>query len=155
MMQFSYPAYLTPDESGGYVVTFADVPEVITQGDTLDEALAAAADALEEAIAGRMRLKEDIPPASDPQTGQHVVMLPAETASKAALYSAIREAGLSNVQLAAVLGVDEKEIRRMLDPHHPSKLPRIEAALAALGKRLVVSVRDSKDDPPADLPGAA
>jgi antitoxin HicB len=32
--------------------------------------------------------------------------------------------------------LDEKEARRILDPHHPTKLPRIEAALAALGRHV-------------------
>lgn len=41
-----YPARLTPDSNGGFVVTFRDVPEAITQGDTVAEALEMAADAL-------------------------------------------------------------------------------------------------------------
>ncbi len=52
-----------------------------------------------------------------------------------------REAGITRSQLAARLGCDEKEVRRLLDPRHPSKLPRIEQALAQLGKRLVVEMR--------------
>jgi antitoxin HicB len=61
-------------------------------------------------------------------------------AAKAALYLAMGEAGMTNVQLARKLGCDEKEVRRMLDPRHPTKLPRIEEALDVFGKRLVVSV---------------
>jgi antitoxin HicB len=61
-------------------------------------------------------------------------------AAKAALYLAMREAGMTNVQLARRIGRDEKEVRRMLDPRHPTKLPRIKEALEVLGKRLVVSV---------------
>ncbi|HHQ41620.1 MAG TPA: type II toxin-antitoxin system HicB family antitoxin, partial [Chromatiales bacterium] len=53
MYRFAYPARLTPDkQDGGYVVTFRDVPEAITQGDDLEGALREAADCLEEAIAG-------------------------------------------------------------------------------------------------------
>ena len=40
------PAVFAPDEGGGFVVTFRDIPEAITQGDTLEEARAEAADAL-------------------------------------------------------------------------------------------------------------
>ena len=37
--KLSYPAILTPDlEEGGFVVTFPDLPEAITQGDTLKQA---------------------------------------------------------------------------------------------------------------------
>ena len=35
----AYPATLTPDPDGGFTVTFRDVPEAITEGDTRDEAL--------------------------------------------------------------------------------------------------------------------
>ena len=33
MQHFIYPARFTPDKDGGFVVTFPDVPEAITQGD--------------------------------------------------------------------------------------------------------------------------
>ncbi len=45
---------------------------------------------------------------------------------------AMREAGVNKVQLAQRLGIDEKEDRRLLDPHHGSKLPRIAEAVQAL-----------------------
>ena len=64
-------------------------------------------------------------------------------AAKAALYLAMQEAGMSNVQLARKLGCDEREVRRMLDPRHPTKLPRIKEALEVFGKRLVVSVEEA------------
>lgn len=38
---------LTPDPSGGFVVTSPDLPELVTEGDTVDEALANVRDALE------------------------------------------------------------------------------------------------------------
>ncbi|MFW6012280.1 MAG: type II toxin-antitoxin system HicB family antitoxin [bacterium] len=137
MRDFTYPVVLTEDETdGGFVVTFPDVPEAITQGEDRADALAQAADALEEALAGRIRRSDEVPEPSRPQPGQPVIPVPALTAAKAALYLALRESGFSKVELATRLGCDEKEVRRLLDPRHPSKLPRIQAALAALGKRL-------------------
>jgi antitoxin HicB len=60
--ELAYPVTLTPDTiDGGFVVTFADIPEAITQGETMVEALTEAADALEEAIAGRIRRGDPIP----------------------------------------------------------------------------------------------
>lgn len=61
--------------------------------------------------------------------------------AKAALYLAMNEAGISKMELARRLQVDEKEVRRLLDPHHPPKLPRMEEALHLLGKRLVLSLQ--------------
>ena len=43
-------------------------------------------------------------------------------------------------ELAKRLGKDAKEIRRILDPDHATKIPALVAALAALGRRLVVGV---------------
>ena len=71
MDQFVYPATLTPDtQDGGFVVTFVDVPEAITQGDDVPEALRQAADCLEEAMVGRIRRHDDIPKASPIRAGR-------------------------------------------------------------------------------------
>jgi len=65
MDQFVYPAILTPDaKDGGFVVTFVDLPEAITQGETEGEALREAADCLEEAMANRIVTGLPIPPPS-------------------------------------------------------------------------------------------
>lgn len=140
--EFVYPVSLTPDEiDRGFIVTFEDVPEAITQGETMEEALAEAADALEEAIAGRIRRGDAIPEPS-PAADRPKVAVPAQTAAKAALYLALAETGISKSELAARLRCDEKEVRRLLDPRHPSKLPRIQKALAALGKGLSIRLID-------------
>ena len=47
---------------------------------------------------------------------------------------------MTNILLAKKLDCDEKEIRRLLDPHYSSKLPRIEEALHLLGKRLDIHI---------------
>jgi len=140
MRSFEYPARLTPDDDGGFVVTFPDFPEAITQGEDRNDALAEAADCLDEAVAARIVHGDPIPEPSRLGRGRHPVALPAQMAAKAALYLAMGEAGISKTALAKRLGCDEKEVRRLLDPRHPSKLPRIEAALAAVGRKLVVGV---------------
>ena len=59
---FSYPVRLTADlVDDGFVVAFPDFPEAVTQGDTESEALRQAVDALDEALAGRIKRGEDIP----------------------------------------------------------------------------------------------
>lgn len=137
MRQFTYAVKLTPDkDDGGYVVTFRDLPEAITQGETIDEALAEAADALEEAIAARIDDSREIPVPSATKRGERTVSVPPSMALKAAVYLAVREAGISNSELARRMKLDEKEARRILDPHHPTKLPRIEEALSVLGRHV-------------------
>ncbi|MGF1603590.1 MAG: type II toxin-antitoxin system HicB family antitoxin [Thermosynechococcaceae cyanobacterium] len=134
MNRYSYAATLAACEDGGYVVTFRDLPEAITQGDSLEESLAEASDCLAEAIAARIDDSREIPEASDAQSNEHRIIVPLQIALKAALYEAIQESGLAKTQLGEKLGKDEKEIRRILDPHHGTKLPTLETALKALGK---------------------
>ena len=82
----------------------------------------------------------EFPVVSRKRAGEYLVSPPAGTMAKAALYVAMKESGVSRVQLAKRLGVDEKEVRRMLDPHYGSKLPRIAEAIGLLGKRLVIGL---------------
>ena len=144
MRNFVYPALFAPDEQGGgFVVTFPDVPEAITQGEDVSDAIQQAADCLEEAIAGRIRRGACLPDASPVGPGRYPIPLPAQTAAKAALYMAIHDAGLTPGETALRLHCDEEEIHRLLDPRQASKLSRLEAALAALGQQLVVGVQAS------------
>ncbi len=140
MERFEYAVALTPANEGGFVVTCRDLPQLITQGESVPDALAAAADAMDEIFAAYMLAKLDFPHPSKPRRDEHRVAPPAETAAKAALCVALRESGITNMQLARQLGVDEKEVRRLLDPHYASKLPRIAQAVALLGKRLVIGL---------------
>lgn len=44
--QYTYTVIITPNDPDGYLVTCPALPGVVTQGDTLDEARAMAADAI-------------------------------------------------------------------------------------------------------------
>ena len=77
MPNFIFPVQLTPDsEDGGYVVTFRDLPEAITQGDSIAECLIEAVDCLEEAIASRINDNREIPQPSALQAGEYWVRPP-------------------------------------------------------------------------------
>ena len=140
MRSFVYPANLSPEKGGGFTVQFPDLPEAITSGKDRADARLQAADCLEEAVAGRIADGLDVPVPTAARRKHIQVPLPAPMAAKAALYLAIQEAGLTNSELGRRLRLDEKEIRRMLDPRHATRLTRIQAVLDLLGKRLVVSM---------------
>jgi antitoxin HicB len=139
--QFQYAVKLAPSDEGGFVVTCRDLPQLVTQGDDGLHALAEAADAMDEVFAAYMIGGREFPVSSRLRKDEHWVSPPAETMAKAALYVAMRETGISKVQLAKRMGVDEKEVRRLLDPHYSSKLPRIAQAIAVLGKRLTIGLQ--------------
>ncbi len=47
---------------------------------------------------------------------------------------------ISKSEFGRRIGKDEKEVRRLLDPKHPSKVSTLSDALGVLGHRLIVSV---------------
>ena len=51
-MRYVYPATIEADEDGQLIVGLRDVPEALTSGETLEEALAEAADCLVVALDG-------------------------------------------------------------------------------------------------------
>ena len=114
MKRFQYPVLLTAAIEGGYVVTCRDLPQLITQGENEQNALEQATDAMDEVFATYMVEGIDFPAPSKEKRREHLVAPPAESMAKAALYVAMREAGISKMQLAKQLGVDEKIVRRML-----------------------------------------
>ena len=140
MLQFTYPVKLTRDrKDGGYVVTFRDIPEAITQGDSVDEAMSEAEGALQAAIEARIEDALDIPAPSRAKNGERIVSTPVTTALKAAIYLAMREQGVSKSELARRMHVHEKEAWRMLDPHQ-TKVVALERALAVRGLRAKIAV---------------
>lgn len=141
MQSFKYPAQFKHENDGeGYVITFRDICEAISQAETLKDCFIEAADCLEEAIAGRIDDGLDIPSPTKPHRGERIVSVPTQTAIKAALYIAMKEENINKSELARRLDVDVREVRRMLNPHHGTKLPAMEQALAALGRRVELHI---------------
>jgi len=130
----AWPAMLMRDDEGRVQVRFPDFPEALTDGADEREALAEAADCLAEAVAARIADSEDIPAPGPLRRGMRAVPLPPLLAYKAALFSAMRRDRISKSELARRLCVDEKDVRRLIDPKYQgSKVERLHAALAACG----------------------
>lgn len=89
----------------------------------------------------RIKRGADIPEPSAPLDGEQLVTVPLSMSLKAALYQAMKEDEISKSELARRMECDEKDVRRMLDPRHPTKAPAMEKALALLGRRVVVGIR--------------
>jgi antitoxin HicB len=136
----AYPATLSPDQDGGFTVTFRDVPEAITEADTREEALLRAEDALESALAMYIAAKEPLPASSKAEAGEEMVPLSALGMAKTALYDAMREQSVCRAELARRLRWHLPQVSRLLDLRHASRMEHVEAALAALGLRLIVDV---------------
>jgi antitoxin HicB len=133
-----YRVRLTPAEEGGYVVTFPDIPEAITQGEDVADALMHAGDALESALEFYFEARRPIPLPSRPRRGQHLVELPVSVAAKVLLLNEMLRQRVRPAELARRIGTTPQEVNRLTDIRHTSKIDGVATALRALGKRLFV-----------------
>lgn len=132
-MNMRYPVMFDSDETG-WAVLFPDIPEAMTGGDTREEALTMAQDALVTALDFYFEDRREIPMPSS--TGEVFVEVPASVAAKVLLLNAVVQQGVSNADLARLIGTRPQEVTRILDLHHATKIDTIQKALSALGKRL-------------------
>ena len=135
-----YPVILEAQSEGGFVVTFPDVPEAITQGEDADEALLYAVDALETALSFYVDARKPLPVPSRAKRGQPTVRPSALECAKLGVYQAMTEQGIKKAELARRLGWHMPQVDRLFDLKHASRFDQIEAAARALGRRIEVGV---------------
>jgi len=142
-MRYAYPVVLDPEPDGSAInVSFPDVPGALTWGDDEAEALELAQDCLVTALYGYTRDGEPIPRPS-PARGRPMIPVPPLVAAKLALYTAMRERGISEAELARRLGVTQKVVRSILHLKRRIYVGHLERALAQLGVQLEVTVKDA------------
>ncbi len=135
---WDYPVTLEKDSDGSILVSFPDVPAAHTFGADADEAMLRAVDALETALAAYVEDGKDLPAPSRPRRGQRTVHPTALVALKLGIFQAMRDEGVRKAELARRLGWHLPQVDRLLDLDHASRLDQMEAAIAALGRRLDV-----------------
>lgn len=140
MRYFVYSARFERGDRRGFVVTFPDVPEAITQGDDEADARAMAEEALGLALLTYPERGLPLPRRLARAKGLIPIAVEPEVAAKLAVLEAFREARISKSELGRRLGKDEKEVRRILDPRHPTKLATLTETLRVLGRRLVMGM---------------
>lgn len=137
-----YPVTLTPYDDGtdGYVVTFADIPEAISQGDSLDEALQMATDALAVAMEFYFDDNRAVPMPSAPKDGEYVVSLPPSIWAKVLLLNEMLTQNVSQAELAKRMGIIPQKVTRLVNLSHTTKIDTLAQAFGVLGKRLHLAV---------------
>lgn len=135
-----YPATFTPDTNNTFLVEFRDVPEAVGVGETVEAAYQSALDGLETALFGiYMQERRAIPQPSALQDGEQAVYLPVMVQAKLGLYSEMQRQGISKAELARRLGVNQKQIDRLWDLSHATKLDFLEQAAAKMGRQMQVT----------------
>jgi antitoxin HicB len=145
MKAYAYRALFEPgNRRGNIVVSFPDVPEVVTQGRGEADARTMAEEALGLVLLSYLNRGKPLPkPRAKSRSLVDIAVAP-DVAAKLAVLESFAAAGITKTELARRIGKDEKEVRRILNPKHPTKLPTLIAALRALGKRLVVGVIEAE-----------
>ena len=142
MQTWIYPAVITEEGPGDFLVRFPDVPQALTGGASLEEAVARAADALEEAVLHYLAEGVDIPLPRNAAKGEVSIPLDPVTAGRAAVAAIMARQKLSKVALAAKMGKDEKVVRRILDGGGNTSMANVSSALKALGAQAALSVTE-------------
>ena len=131
-----YPITIEMDEDV-WLVTSPDFPEVITFGETLEDAHHRACDAIEEAVAARISDKQALPiPRDEQEAGQYAIQLPALSFLKSLLYMLCRIDNVSRAELCRRLEWNRESVDRLFRLDHKSQLGQMEDAFQAIGHPL-------------------
>jgi len=137
---YDYAIRFETDTAPGLAVFCRDLPELNSYGDDEPHAVSEAVDAIETTLSIYVDQRRAIPQASAPQKGERVIHLPAVTVAKIVLWNTMMEKDMRKADLRRLLGVHQVQGDRLVDFLHTSKMEQVESALAALGKRLAVTV---------------
>ncbi len=140
----SYQALFEPAEEGGFVVSFPDFDFGITQGDTEEEALDMAADALATILTSYIERGKELPVAQQRRGRKYrLIRLPAQQAIKAELYRQFLASGVRKAEFGRRMGIPKTNVDRLFDLGHRTGIDQLEAAFRALGKQLTVQITEA------------
>jgi antitoxin HicB len=131
---------LEPDDNGTFLVSFPDLPEAHTFGETQDDALAHAVDALVTALEARIADRDPIPNPAPVAPGRPFVVVPPLVDAKVYLYRTMRQQHITKAQLAKRLNVHPPQVDRLLDLRHQSRFDHLETAFRQVGYSLYVQI---------------
>ncbi|MGR2707627.1 transcriptional regulator [Pseudomonas sp. IB20] len=137
---YDYAIRFEQDTAPGLAVFCRDLPELNSYGDDKEHAIREAMDAIETTLSIYVDQRRATPEASPAQPGEQVIHLPAVTVAKIVLWNEMMARDMRKADLCRLLGLAQTQGDRLVDFLHTSKMEAIEKALAALGKRLLVSV---------------
>lgn len=128
------------DVEGGWFASFPQIPEALTCGDTREEALQMAEDALVTALDFYFEDERAIPLPDALKAEDEFVQLPASITAKVLLLNAMLKSGTSQAELARKLKTRPQEVTRIVKLGHSTKIDTIAGALSALGWQLELTL---------------
>ncbi len=141
-MKVEYPARIEKDDDGIYFVSFPDIEEAITQGETMEEALFNAAEVLSLVLEHRLDENMEIPEPSS-ITGGNIYMIAPDAGVQAAALVRKSRGGRTMADLARALDTSWPAAKRLENPRNSPSLKMLSRASAAMGRKLVISFEDA------------
>lgn len=136
-MKIVYPAIITKGKDNRYLVEFPDLPEAVTEGETIDEALFNASEVLTLTLEGRAEEEVEIPTPSIVKDSYEIAP---SARVQAALLLRMNRGKKKVADIARALHTSWPSVSRLEDPTHWPSLKQLERVAATLGKRLVLSL---------------
>ena len=137
-MNVLYPAILEYDRSEKrYTVHFPDLPEAITEGETLEEAEFNASEVLTLTLEGRVDEGMEVP---RPSRHKQAKLIAPSARAQAALLLRWAKGDHTTAEIARALNTSWPAVARLEDLHHWPNLRQLERAAATVGHRLVISL---------------
>lgn len=136
-MDIHYPAVFEPQEPSGFFVRFIDIPEAITQGESVDECEFNGAEVLSLILEEYVEAGREIP--SPTQGVSHARYIAPDAKVQAALLVRQARGNRSLAELARALETSWPAAKRLENPRHYPTIKQLEKAAAAMGKRLVLA----------------
>ncbi len=126
-----------------YMVSFPDLDEAITEGESLEEALFNASEVLTLTLEGRLDEGMEIPKPSKNKGKNNYYSIVPSARVQAALLIKKAKGQHSIAELARALETSWPAAARLEDPHHWPTLRQLERAANATGKTLILSFDNS------------
>ena len=121
-------------------MTFPDLPEAITYGETKEEAIDLAYDCLVTALDFYFDDMRAVPEPSKVKDEQYAVMLPASVTVKVKLLNEMTKQRIKQADLARLMNLSPTQVNRMVNLHRATKVDTLDRAFKALGKTLEFEV---------------
>lgn len=130
-ISLGYPAKISPDSSG-FVVTFRDLPNVFTEGDTYEEALSKAQEVLDMLLLEMFKDDIDIRAPTVSRKGEVIIIVSPEIAVPVLLHKLRKQRHYSMEKVARSMGVSYQNYQQ-IEAGKNITLKSLKRAANALG----------------------
>jgi antitoxin HicB len=139
IIELSYGAKIEPD-GDGYLVTFRDIENAFTYGETLDEAIFNAQEVLDLMLLDRLEKDEEIPVPSKLKNGEVVIAASPEVVAPALLHIIRTLSHRTMADVARTMGVSYQSYQR-IESGKNLTMKSLKRAALALGSIVEIRLR--------------